>query len=87
MNEILHANIFFVITSIAAVLFTIIVSVILYQIYKIIKVIRRIIERIDATSEVFAEDVVHIRQLVAGGGILAKIMSSVFGFKNRRSKD
>jgi hypothetical protein len=68
MNEILHANIFFVIASISTVIFSIILCMILYHVLKITKSLRSIIERIEAGSEVIANDVAHVRALIAEGG-------------------
>ena len=61
MNEVLHANIFFLIASIATVVFCILISIILYHVLKIIKSLRSIIERIEAGSERIAEDVANVR--------------------------
>ncbi len=61
MTEVLHANIFFVITSIAVVVLTLLVCVLLYHVIKIIKSVRRIVERVEAGSEVLAEDLEDIR--------------------------
>lgn len=61
MNEVLHANIFFVITSVAVVFFTILTCILLYQVIKIVKSVRRIVERVESGSEVLAEDLEEIR--------------------------
>ncbi len=73
MTEILQANIFFVIASIATVVFCIFVCLILYQILKIVRTVRKIIERIEEGSEVIAEDVAFARSWMRGG------LSSLFG--------
>ncbi len=49
------------ITSIAVVVFTILVCVLLYHVIKIIKSVRRIVERVESGSEVLAEDLEDIR--------------------------
>ena len=86
MNEVLHANIFFIIASIATVVFCILISIILYHLLKIVRSIRSIVERIEAGSEVIAQDVAHVRELVASGGIIARIMQFVMGARPRRSR-
>jgi hypothetical protein len=87
MSEILQANIFFLIASIATVVFCIVVTMILFQIYKIMKTLRSILERIDSASETMSEDVAHVRKLVATGGLVSTIMGLVFGAKKqKRSK-
>ena len=86
MNEVLHANIFFIIASIATVIFCILVSLILFQVLKITKSLRSIIERIEAGSEVIAQDVAHVRELVASGGIFSKLIQFIMGSTRGRGK-
>jgi Na+/H+ antiporter NhaD/arsenite permease-like protein len=84
MSEVLQANIFFYIASVATVVFCIVVTMILFQMYKIMKVFRSILERIDSASETMAEDAAHIRKLVATGGVVSTIMGLVFGAKKKK---
>ena len=86
MSEVLHANIFFFIASIATVIFCIVVTMILFQFYKVMKSVRSIVERIESASEVMAEDVAYVRGLVTKGGLVATVMSFLFGSKKKRSK-
>lgn len=87
MSEVLQANIFFYIASVATVIFCIVVTMILFQFYKVMKTIRSILERINSASEVMAEDVAHVRKLVTTGGIVSTILGLVFGTKkNKRTK-
>lgn len=79
MNEILHANIFFIITSIAVVLFTLLVCVLLYHLIKIVKSVRRIVERVEEGSEVIAEDIEHIRSSLNPARIIQFVMSMMPG--------
>ena len=79
MSEVLKMDIFFVIASIATVFFSILLCVALYQVIKILKIIRRVLERVEAGSEVIAEDVATIRSYVVNGGVLSRIMSFVIG--------
>lgn len=90
MNEILHANIFFFIASIASIFFCILVSVALWQVIKILQLVRAILERIEAGSEVLASELAHIRMFFAEGGLLTKFLN-LFGLfggstKPRRPK-
>jgi hypothetical protein len=88
MSEVLQANIFFLIASIATVIFCIVVTMILFQIFKIMKTVRSILERIDSASETMSEDVAHVRKLVATGGLVSTVMGLVFGSnKKKRSKN
>jgi len=78
MNEVLHANIFFIIASVASVIFAIITCLILYQIYKIVRIIRSILERVETASEVVAKDVSDMHSFVAnGGGLFTKILNII----------
>ncbi len=72
MNEVLHANIFFFIASVATVVFCLFVCFILYHVYKIARSVRRMVERIEAGSELIAEDVAFVRNFMKGG--LARII-------------
>lgn len=84
MSEVLQANIFFLIASIATVIFCIVVTMILFQFYKVMKTIRSILDRIDNASDVVAEDVAQVRKLIATGGLVSTVMSLVFGAKKKR---
>jgi hypothetical protein len=79
MNEVLHANLFFLITSVMTVLFFITVCFVMYQVFKILKLIRSILERIDSASEVMAEDMADFRAALKEGGWLGRIISFVLG--------
>ncbi len=84
MSEVLQANIFFYIASVATVIFCIVVTMILFQFYKVMKTVRSILERIDSASDVVAEDVAHVRRLIATGGLVSTIMGLVFGAKKKK---
>lgn len=85
MNEVLHANIFFVIASVATVLFTVIVCFVLFQIYKIVKLVRSILERVESASEVVAQDITDFRTSLKKGGMFSKILSFILGAAGARS--
>jgi hypothetical protein len=81
MSEVLHANIFFFIASVATVIFCLFVCLILYHVYKIAQSVRRIMERIEAGSELIADDVAFVRNSMKGGfvrivGMLASMPKS-----------
>ena len=84
MQEVLHANIFFVIASVATVFFSILLCLVLYQVFKITRSVRRIVERVESASELVAEDVAQLRSYVMQGGLFARILGFVMG--NRPSK-
>ena len=76
MNEVLHANIFFVIASVATVVFCILTIIILYHVLKAVKTVRRILDRVEAGSEKLAEDISTVRSYVTEGGMISRL----FGF-------
>jgi hypothetical protein len=71
MNEILQANVFFVIASIGTVVFIVLLSVALYHVIKVIRSIRRIVERIEAGSETVAEDLRELRASLSPTRVLS----------------
>ena len=79
MNEVLHANIFFVIASVATVIFFIVVTLVVYQIFKIVKIVRSILERVESASEVVAQDITDIRASLKNGGLFSRIFSFILG--------
>jgi hypothetical protein len=85
MNEILHANIFFIIASVATIIFCILTCIILYYVIKIVQSIRAILKRIEAGSEIVAQDVAYVRELIASGGVLSKIFQFIMGTARGRS--
>lgn len=88
MDEILHANIFFFIASAATIIFCILVSIALYQVIRILKILRSLMERIEAGSELIAEDVAQVRAFIKNGSLMSRIfgliMGGGFGAKKRR---
>ncbi|MFT5831966.1 MAG: hypothetical protein ACI9SY_000344 [Candidatus Paceibacteria bacterium] len=89
MNEILHANVFFVIASVATVIFCIVTSLILFHVLKLVKSVRRIVERIEEASEQVADDVAQARSFLYNGGMIARVMGFMAGARRstRRSRD
>ncbi len=79
MNEILHANIFFVIASVGTVVFIVLVSMVLFHIFKIVKLVRSILEKIEQGTEILAEDAAKIRSFLANGSFFSRIFSMFFG--------
>jgi hypothetical protein len=79
MNEILHANIFFVIASLATICFCVLISIVLYHLIKIMQSIRAILTRVEEGSEIIAEDLSHLRAAIMEGGIVARLIGLFFG--------
>lgn len=80
MNEVLHANIFFFIASIATVVFCIISCFILFHVLKIVRAIRRIVERVDAGSEIIANDIAQLREFIASGSVWGRVVQFLMSF-------
>ncbi len=85
MSEILQANIFFVITSVAVLVFTLFVCVILFHVIKILKSIRTIVSRVEEGSELIAEDMSQLRSYVLEGSLVSQIMGFFLGKRARRA--
>lgn len=79
MSEVLQANIFFFITGIAVIVFTMLLCIALYHSIKILRSVRKIVERIEAGSEVIAEDMSHLRQHFIEGSLIAKVIGAFLG--------
>lgn len=91
MSEVLHANIFFIISSIATIVFSILACVLLYQLIRIARAIRRIVDRVEAGAEVLAEDMEQLRSTLNPARLVQFIMSLIPGMSNgsktRRKRD
>jgi len=81
MTEILQANIFFFIASGATIIFTIMLCIAMYLVIKILASIRAILARVEAGSDMIADDIQAARDFVAGGGLIAHLI----GFVTRAS--
>ncbi len=86
MNEVLHANIFFIIASVATVIFFILVCFIIYQVYKIMKLVRSVMERVESTSEILAGDIAQIREMMANGGWFGRLINFILGAASTGSR-
>lgn len=79
MTEVLQANIFFLITGIAVIVFTLLLCVALYHLIKILKSVRRVMDRIEVGSEIIADDMAHFRAYFAEQSPIARLIRKVFG--------
>ncbi len=70
----MQADIFFFIASVGIVVLTLLVFLILYQVLKIVKSVRRIVARLEAGSEVIAEDVAELRAFVLEGSLVSQLI-------------
>ena len=74
MSEILQANVFFVIASVGTVIFILLLSVALYHLIKIIRSVRRIVDRVEAGSEVVAGDLRELRENLSPTRVLSFLL-------------
>lgn len=77
MSEVLQANVFFFITGIAVIIFTFLLSIALYHVIRLLRSVRRIVDRIEAGSEVIADDLEHIRTYITEQSFLARFFRGV----------
>jgi len=68
MNEILNANIFFFVTTIAVVIFVILGIIALYYLILILKNAKDVSQRIEKGSEMIGEDIIELRKNVKTEG-------------------
>lgn len=88
MTETLQANVFFLITAMSVVVFTIFLCVAMYYVISILRRISNITERIDEGSETISDDLKQLRNYVIGGGLISQILSLFIKRKKvRRQQD
>ena len=78
MNDILHANIFFFITSVVTVVIGILAAVALYYILGILKNLRDISRRAQQGSEILADDLAHLRESIQKEGVRLRGLKKFF---------
>jgi hypothetical protein len=89
VSEVLQTNVFFIITSIAVVVVTVLFSVALYYVIRILRAVRDIAERLREGSEVIAEDVATVREGIVTGRFFTDVVkraSAMTGFGARRTR-
>ncbi len=67
-------------------MFTMLVCILLYQLIRIARLVRQIVERVEAGSEVLADDLDSLRDSLNPAKFISFIMSLVPGSKPRRRK-
>lgn len=81
MNETLHANIFFFITSVAVVAVTLLLVIILWYVLSIVREVRAIAKNVRKASEGLERDINYLRQEVKNGGDkLVSVFNTAVGF-------
>lgn len=83
MEEVLKANVFFFITGIAVILFTLLLSIAVYHIIKALRTLRRILDRVEEGTEVIAEDLEHVRNYFTEEGLLPRLLGTLMGTRRK----
>lgn len=79
MTEVLQTNIFFLITGIAVIVFTFLLCIALYHVIRILKSLRRVMDRIEAGSEIIAEDMQNIRTYFTERSLFSRVIGGILG--------
>lgn len=98
-SNLIHADIFFFITSIAVVVFTILLIFVLVYVLRVVRAIAHIAERVKVESEQMIEDISDLREKIKDSGshisgvgkwlltlIFGKVASGVFSGAKKRKK-
>ena len=86
MSEVLQANIFFLITGIAVIVFSALLCVALFHGIKVLKALRRVMDRIEEGTEIIAEDMQNVRTYFTADGLLRRLISKLIGSDSSVSK-
>ncbi len=73
MNETLHANIFFFITSVATIAVTIALLIVLYYVVSILREVQKIVIQVRKASDSLEQDIAYLKSEVRSS------WSSIFG--------
>lgn len=78
MNDILHANIFFIITSVVVVVLAVFWAIILWYVIGIVREVRTIARRLSRASENIEKDFNDFRTQVRAGGDKVRSLGLTF---------
>ncbi len=81
MNDILHSNIFFFITSVAVIIVTVMFAIVLWYVIVILKEIKKITTKVSKASEGLERDFEYIRsELRSGSSRVSSILTTAGNF-------
>ncbi|MDB5189088.1 MAG: hypothetical protein JWL82_45 [Parcubacteria group bacterium] len=86
MSEFLKMDIFFVVTTVAVVVMTILLALCLIRVLRILKNIEDISVLVEEEGQKFREDIADVRKSVREEGLRAKHLLSFLGTGKRRSR-
>jgi len=84
MEDVLKADIFFVITSVVTIIFGLLLCVLMYYIIRIARTIRRIVDRIDEGSEAIAHDIDELRTHLSFASLVAFLSKIVPKMRSKK---
>jgi hypothetical protein len=73
MGEVLQANIFFFVTGISVIVITFLGAIALYHVIRLLRSARRVMDRIETSSEVIAGDLEQVRTYITERSFLSRI--------------
>lgn len=77
MNEVLLANLFFIITGMAILVVAAFLTVALFHLIRVLRALRAILERVDEATDHFVEDARALRDQIVSGAAVARTFSAV----------
>lgn len=77
MNEVLLANLFFIITGMAILVVAAFLAVAIFQLIRVLRTLRTILERVDEATDHFVEDARGLRDQIVSGAVVARTFSAV----------
>ncbi|MBP9816464.1 MAG: hypothetical protein KBD05_00300 [Candidatus Pacebacteria bacterium] len=88
MDDFLKMDVFFAVTTVAVLTFTVLVSLVLMRMLSILKSLERIVLLAEKETELVREDLVHLREKVSKEGLKLRHIVGFFGGlgKKRKSK-
>ncbi len=86
METIAKSDIFFFITSVATIILTLFLAVLLYYLVKISRDLKYISQKAKAEADKIVEDVGNLRENIKGQGQRVKDLASFFSFVQGKTK-
>lgn len=84
MTEVLQANIFFLITTIAVVVFTVFLCLAMYYLVSILRSVRNVAKRLEEGSDTIVGDMKQLRTYIVSGSLISQVIGLFT--KSKRTK-
>ncbi len=79
MEEILNANIFFVIASVATIILCVLLCIVLFHVIRILVSIRLLIKQIEVGRDLLKHDFANVRGMLTKGGLVSHLLGAFLG--------